>query len=84
MVFDVFLSKNNLGLQSYSFLFTYANLNMKLFIFQNYGTFIRRKGKSPTRLRMEERRGKRHFRSAKLGGYKKRKCRVRWKEEEGR
>ena len=31
-------------------------------------------------LRMEGRRGKRHFRSAKLCGYKRRKCRVRGKE----
>lgn len=45
IVFDVFLSKNNLGVQRYAFLSTYANLNMKLFIFQNYGTFIRMKVK---------------------------------------
>jgi hypothetical protein len=33
------------AVQRYAFLSTYANLNMKLFIFQNYATFIRMKVK---------------------------------------
>ena len=44
-----FFPKNNLGLQNYSFLSTYANLNTKLFIFQNYETFNRMKVKRERR-----------------------------------
>jgi hypothetical protein len=50
------------AVQRYAFLSTYANLNTKLFIFQNYGTFNRmkvkgEKGKVKGERRKEQKKG---------------------------